>query len=378
MLCGSGVAFKIVQALLTKLEKNGGQEKWLLDMVGIATLSDMVPLDGENRVLAHYGMKVLRKTRRPGLLKLLQKMKINPRYLAEDDIGFMISPRINAASRMGVPMDAYHLLSTKDEVEAGQYADHLDSINNERKGLVASTVKELKKILAERKDHYASQPVIVIGNPKWRPALLGLAANSLVEEHGKPVFLWGREEGKDIKGSCRSNGAVDLVKLMEAARHAFLEFGGHTMSGGFSVHHEKIHHLEDELVKAYESAKNEAHIPEESILIDTKLSIDDINPRTFELIDKLSPFGKGNEKPLFLFENLRPEEVKIFGKTQEHLELSFKNSQGRLIKAIGFFMKPEDFSVTPKKAFPIDLVATLEKSYFMNRPELRLRIVDII
>jgi single-stranded-DNA-specific exonuclease len=158
MLCGSGVAFKLVQALLSKyptLERRGrvgegvvkpGQEKWLLDMVGIATLSDMVPLQGENRIFAHYGLKVLRKSRRPGFQKLLSLMKMNQRYITEDDVGFMITPRINAASRMGIPTDAFHLLSTTDEVRGDELARHLDHINNERKGLVASTVKEIKKI----------------------------------------------------------------------------------------------------------------------------------------------------------------------------------------------------------------------------------------
>jgi single-stranded-DNA-specific exonuclease len=417
-LCGSGVAFKLVQALLIKLrekefrrsaslmetsERGGakleenfsknlsvlqqvraekeipkiGQEKWLLDMVGLATLSDMVPLQGENRVLAHYGLKVLKKTRRPGLQKLLAKLKINPKYLTEDDIGFMITPRINAASRMGIPTDAFELLSTADEGVAGKFADHLDQINNERKGLVASTVKEVKKLLAERADHYESQKIIVIGNPNWRPALLGLVANTLVDQYSKPVFLWGREEEKDIKGSCRSDGSVHLVELMEASKHVFKEFGGHTMSGGYALNHEYVHTLEEELTKAYEKVKKNKTV-EEKITADAHLTLDDVNERLFKHIDQFAPFGVGNPKPQFIFEQVKIEELKMFGKTQEHLELTFINSAGRKIKAIGFFMMPQDFPLEPKKGDTINLLATLEKSYFRNFPELRLRIVDIL
>jgi single-stranded-DNA-specific exonuclease len=383
-LCGSGVAFKLVQALIQKGEFKiaKGAEKWILDMVGLATLSDMVPLQGENRALAHYGLKVLRKTRRPGLRKLLRKLNINPMYLTEDDIGFMISPRINAASRMGIPLDAFKLLSTDDEVEAGALATHLDSINNERKGIVASLVKESRKIILERKEHYESQPVIVLGNPAWRPALLGLVANSLVEDHGKPVFLWGREEGKDIKGSCRSDGSIHLVKLMERVQPLFKEFGGHTMSGGFSVHSEKIHVLEDELVGAYAaiqaSADGETEKDNDEEAIDARLTLDDINQKTYDVVNSLAPFGIGNPKPIFMFENIVVDGMKQFGKGSDHIELSFLNSQGRKVRAIGFFKQPEDFSYKPLLDRPINLIAHLEKSYFMNRPELRLRIVDIV
>jgi single-stranded-DNA-specific exonuclease len=383
MLCGSGVAFKLVQALLVKLpeaKKNNfkdGKEKWLLDMVGLATLSDMVPLQGENRVLAHYGLKVLRKSRRPGFIKLLGTMNMKQQYISEDDIGFMITPRINAASRMGIPHDAFKLLSTQDQVEGGLLAKHLDTINNERKGLVAALVKEIKKIMSERSDYFADKAILVLGNPEWRPAILGLVANNLVEQYNKPVFLWGREGGADIKGSCRSDGTVDVVKLMEASKEAFSQFGGHAMSGGFAVEHTKIHELENILLAKYALQVQNNKEPEK-IYIDAKINLDDVNWANYNLIEKLAPFGKGNPKPLFIFENITLFESKQFGKRQEHLELSFHNSQNKKIKAIGFFIQPEDFGVPIKKDIPMNLIATFEKSYFKSFPELRLRIVEII
>ncbi len=149
MICGSGVIFKVVQALIKsgKVAMPEGHEKWLLDMVGLATLSDMVPLQGENRVFSYYGMKVLRKSPRVGLMKMFSSLKINQHTVREDDIAFMITPRINAASRMGIPRDAFTLLSTTDEVEAGTYTEHLNKNNDARKGVVVGMVKDIKKYI---------------------------------------------------------------------------------------------------------------------------------------------------------------------------------------------------------------------------------------
>lgn len=378
MLCGSGVVFKLVQALVKhpNVEFKEGHEKWMLDMVGLATLSDMVPLLGENRVLAHYGLKVFQKSPRPGLRKLLSLVKVNQNNLTEDDIAFMVTPRINAASRMGVPMDAFKLLSTDDEVEADIFAKHLDGKNNERKGLVASMIKEIKKKIEKR--DYEMKQVLVLGNPEWKPSLLGLVANSFSDEHGRPVFLWGREgvNGDSvIKGSCRSSGNMNIVSLMEKAKDAFLEYGGHSGAGGFSVSVDNIHHLEEKLNNAF--LKLQKEIVSEKVLIDKKISIDDVNWETYKHVEKFSPFGFENPKPLFLIEGIEVKEVKIFGKEKNHLELIFQNSKGQRVSSIMFFYAPEKFSIKLEKGVNINMVATMEKSVFKSYPELRLRIVDI-
>lgn len=203
-------------------------------------------------MFAHYGLKVMRKSPRVGLQKLLAKLRINQRYITEDDIGFMIAPRINAASRMGSPDDAFNLLATEDEVKAGELAEHLDTINNERKGIVASMVKEIRKIIAERSEKETMKKIVVIGNPMWKPALLGLAANSLVDDHDRPVFIWGREVDGSFKGSCRSCGKVNMLEIMKAVSPGvFKDFGGHKMSGGFTIVSEKIHSFEEELLKSF-------------------------------------------------------------------------------------------------------------------------------
>ena len=376
-LSGAGLAFKLTQGLIKKgvFDIIDGWEKWLLDMVGIATVADMVPLLGENRCLAYYGIKVLRKSPRAGLIKLCGKIKINQQHINEDDIGFMLAPRVNAASRMDIPYDAFKLFITDDETEADELSDYLNKINNERKGIVASIIKEIKKRienLAEIKE------VIVMGNPLWRPALLGLAANSIVDEYEKPVFLWGGDDGNTLKGSCRSDGSVNLVNMMGMVKETFVAFGGHAYSGGFSITKENVYFLEDILNKSYIKAKEESCGDNEKIYIDKRLEIDDINWNTYGIIERLAPFGLGNPKPLFLFENIKITEARHFGKDRNHLRLDFKKNDNKTISAICFFKNNESFSALIEKGEKINLIASIEKSTFRNFPELRLRIVDIL
>lgn len=378
MLCGAGVSFKIIQGFLQKHGEefgvSAGFEKWLLDMVGLATLSDMVPLRKENRALAFFGLKVLRKTRRPGLLKLFSDARINPRLLQEDDITFSICPKLNAAGRMDSPRRAYEVLSIKGEAEAVGSAEHLVKLNNQRKILVAGIMKSVKKTLFARPDN----PVIVIGDPAWRIGVLGLVAGKIADEYKKPAFVWGLEGGEVIKGSCRSDGLVNLVELMgHLPKEALLEFGGHEGAGGFSVSHEEIHFLEERLVEAHGKIKKEIIDPDSEAVTDGILEFDDVNEKTFREIDGLAPFGVANPKPVFEFPDAQVFEIKLFGKAKEHLEISFKDSTGRIVKAVTFFKSPESFGVKIAPGEKIKLLASVEKSVFGRKEEIRLRIVDV-
>ena len=409
-LCGSGVAFKLIQAIVNKdkkfrTEKNKerksilpeswkeGHEKWLLDMVGIATLSDMVSLTGENRVFAYYGLEVLRKSQRKGLVRLLEKLKIQQRHLTEDDIAFMITPRINAASRMGLPVDAFSLLSAQTDEDAQTFADHLDHINNERKGVVAALSKEIKKILHDRygTDESLLPSAIVLGNPDWRPSLLGLVANTCAEQFNRPVFLWGRDGDGGIKGSCRSEGVSSVVDIMRGVpEDVFIKFGGHKHSGGFEVSSNQIHFLDKHLNEAQDKIinlrleiQNRSEIinskeSDESEMIDMELSMDDVSWSLYNDIAKLAPFGIGNKKPVFLFRKVAPTGVKIFGKGKEHVEVSFAKVGGGKIPAISFFGANEKWAREVSVGKPVDLIASIEKSLFAGRTELRLRIVDVV
>lgn len=381
-ICGSGVAYKLAQATITRGREQGltslsnfkmGMEKWWLDMVGLATVADMVPLVDENRVLATYGLNVLRKSQRPGLAHLLRKAGSNQRYLTEDDIGFTIAPRINAASRMDTPEDAFHMLRSKDEAIAGAKALHLEKLNNERKGVVASMVKEAKHRL-EQWDEMPS--VIVLGNPEWRPSLVGLVANTLAETYGRPSFLWGRDGNGIIKGSCRSDGVISTLRLMEGTPDSFIHFGGHHFSGGFAVDEVRIHTLLDDL-RAVRDALGDALITETISYIDEDLMLTDITSALIRTLKTLAPYGEGNPKPLFRFRDIAPESVSIFGKVKNHTKMRFMSGVGP-IDAIAFFKTPEQFVVVPEVGRPLTLIAHIEESYFMGRKETRLRIVDIL
>lgn len=374
-LCGAAVVFKLVQAILATgaYEVAPGQEKWLLDMVGIATIADMVPLTGENRVLAHYGLTVLRKSRRPGLQQLLKAQRVSPQFLTEEDVGFTIGPRINAASRMDTPEDAFALLTTTDVSEAGATLTHLEKLNTERKTAVAQMTKDLHK----RLDVSVAIPdVIVMGNPDWRPALVGLAANKLAEEHNRPVFLWGRDGNGASKGSTRSNGLVSIITIMEAAADSFIEYGGHHFSGGFTVKDEAIFDLQKRILTAYESLGEQAAIAE-PLQVDLTLTLDECDAELLSAQKQCAPFGMDNHKPLYLVTKVAPTEVALFGKGKEHTKLLFQTS-GVAREAIAFFKTPEQFSVTPQAGQELSLLAHLEESFFMGRPQVRLRIVDIL
>jgi len=385
MLCGAGVAFKLAQGFIKKYGEyykiKGGAEKWMLDMAGLATLSDMVPLLGENRAIAYYGMVVLRKSPRLGLQKLLSKMNIDQRYLAEDDIGFMVTPRLNAASRMDDPLRAYELLSTEDESEAGVLATHLTKINDERKSIVASIMREVHKKLENKEE----REVIVIGNAEWKIGVLGLVAGKLCDQYQKPVFVWGRDENDAIKGSCRSSGSVSVVELMTCSKDSFIEYGGHDLAGGFTVENEKIHFLEEALSLNFSKLHGErsdlkgAQGPTlESA--DMGLDLSMINKKNWKDIEKMGPFGLNNQKPIFLFEGVNIDKIKKFGKngSGEHLEIIFSNGGKDRAVAVAFFSGLDTFKTPLEEGKKVSLLSTFELSRFRGKEELRLRVVDIL
>lgn len=375
-LCGTGVFWKVIEAILMK-DRFGilpGKEKWLLDMVGIATLSDMVPLVSENRTLAYFGLFVLRKTKRLGLIKLFKSLKINIKNISEDDITFMIAPRINATSRMGISMDAFRLLTTEDEVLVDELIKKIEHVNNERKGITAHLVKEVRKALEIKYSPYFNNKVIVLGSPSWKPSLLGLVASSLVETESKPVFLWGKEgNGEYLKGSCRGVHGLSVSNIMSKTKlGTFLNFGGHHLAGGFSVSYESIHTLHEEIEKV--CIEEDFEIKDQIVYIDKELDLSDLTYSLLQKIENLAPFGVGNEKPLFKICDVLIQDISFFGKEKNHLKLILGGVG--IPEAISFFVSPQ-IQKKVEKGKKIDIIGNLEKNYF-GRSGLRIRIVDII
>jgi single-stranded-DNA-specific exonuclease len=384
-LCGAATAWKLASALLTegkrqKLENFAGipdgWEKWLLDLVAISTIADLVPLVGENRALAHFGLTVLRKSPRPGIRALASQTRVRQASMTEDDIGFSFAPRINAASRMDEPELALRLLTTQDADEAAIIAAQLESLNRKRRGVVAAIVREAKARAAARFTEV--DRVIVLGDTEWKPALMGLAANSLMEGRGGIVVMWGRDANGKLKGSARSDGSVSVVELFAAAGDALEEFGGHHASGGFSVSHDAIHTLQEKLASAFVSLSERAHEKEERTP-DAEIGLSEVTTTLLRDFSRLAPFGMGNPKPLFRVQRTVITSARRFGKEMNHTEVMLVcRETGVRHRAFQFFRTPSDFTVTPQSDMLADLLATLEKDSFRGQNALALRIADIV
>ena len=388
-LCGTAVAWKLVCAtfaLSPELREKVpvGWEKWLLDMVGLATVADMVPLVGENRVLATFGLKVLRKSPRIGLQKLCRGMRVEQRSITEDDIGFMIAPRINAASRMGEAQDAFKLFTTSDENEADLLAKKLEKMNRGRKAEAGVITRAVHSRLKERAE---IRPIIALGDPSWRPALLGLVAGNIADEYERPVFLWGREglpagrqgTGK-LKGSVRNGGNINAFQLMGATENTFVEFGGHAAAGGFTVRDDAIFFLEDKLVEACERMEKKEFEEDLSQHADAVINPEEATESFLKKVERLAPFGQQNAKPVFLLRDVIVQEISHFGKSEEHLKLKICSQEGNgNIEAVTFFAKGALARTVADlgKNNSVSLLAHLEHDTFSRGNPIRLRLIAI-
>lgn len=384
-LCGAAVAWKLAQALLIEGRERGlpaftalpeGWEKWLLDLVAVATVADLVPLIGENRVLAHFGLRVLRKSPRRGVRALCNRTRLRQSELTEDDIAFSFAPRINAASRMDEPEAAFRLLTTQDADEAEKCATHLESLNTKRRGVVSAIVREARSRIKTRFN--GDERVIVLGDTAWKPSLMGLVANSIMEDRGGIVCMWGRDANGRLKGSCRSDGSVSVVELFSRASASLEEYGGHHASGGFSVSHESVHTLHESLVRAMEELNTPVQ-EEKAKETDANLSLRQVNETLLRELAHMAPFGIGNPKPLFRVRNTRITFARQFGKDMNHTEVTLVcPDTGAQCRAFQFFKTPLDFTVAPSPGALTDVLATLERDTFRGRGALALRLADIV
>ncbi|MBI2409900.1 single-stranded-DNA-specific exonuclease RecJ [Candidatus Kaiserbacteria bacterium] len=379
-LCGAAVAWKLVCATLRvepKLRERIplGWEKWLLDMVGLATIADMVPLVGENRVLATYGLKVLRRSPRLGLQKLCRAMRVDQRELTEDDIGFMLAPRVNAASRMGDARDAFRLFTTADEAEAEALAKKLEQANRQRKAESGAITRAVHTRLKERE----VRSIIALGDPAWRPALLGLVAGTIADEYERPVFLWGREGNLSLKGSARSGGATHIVELMRSTENTFAEFGGHAAAGGFTVKDTEVFFLEDRLVAAHaQLMKYVTADTELALRADLVVAPEELDSSFLTRMEKLAPFGVQNPKPVFLLRGISALAISHFGKNEEHLKVKIGPSSHSL-DAVTFFAKDSLLRTAREMALGkrANVLAHIERDGFKRGNLVRLRLLDI-
>lgn len=381
-LCGAGVVYTLIRGFILLLGQKYGIarefEKSVVDMAAFATLSDMVELTTENKALVKEGIEAIRQRPRPGILALAKAARVYLKDMTQDDITFMLAPKLNVASRMGSPYDAYRLLMETDPVRASDAAMKLTALSNERRKLVAIMVKEARRDIAKLGKE--EKPIILVGHPSWKVGLLGLVASKISELYDKPTFVWGRTENQDkieYKGSCRGNGTINMYDIMKNAPvETFLEFGGHAEAGGFSVGQEHIYDLESRLENGYQSARETAKAMSENLrMIDACLPVSLLHPKLHSAISKLGPFGPGNEEPVFAFKNAIILDIRNFGSGNAHIELIFRDSTGMSASTYAFYTSIQDLG-GPKIGDQVHIVGSLDLKIWQGA--VRLRLKDVI
>ncbi len=374
-LCGTGVAFKLASALIHEARARGaafpeGHEKWLLDLVAIATVTDVMPLTGENRVLEKYGLLVLNKTRRKGIQKLLDVAGSTLGQLDTVSIGFQIGPRLNAAGRMTHASEALDLLIEEDELRATTLAMRLHEINIERQKASQRMYEQAKAQIGEA----VGESLIVAYQDGWGAGLVGLVAGKLQNDYHRPVFVVGKD-GEKFVGSGRSIEGFDVTKALHHASEYLDRFGGHPQACGFSVTGEERFHKAIAMMKAYAAEQLKPEDLEPRLKIDAEILLDDIGWELFDAMQAFHPFGTGNPIPLFVSRGVRVSSFSPVGKEGGHLKLRLQSQTGKLVEGIGFGFGAWATTLTLGQL--IDVVYEIQVNEWNGNRQLQVRIVDI-
>ena len=319
-LAGVGVVFKLIQGLGIKL--NLKEESYLkyLDIVCLGTISDIVPLVDENRVITKLGLMLVEKTRNMGLKSIINSSGY--KKVDSSTISFGVAPRINACGRMGKAEEALDLLLSKDIYQVNDLTRKLNEHNKERQETEKNIFKEvIEKI---NKDHLDEHPVIVVAGEHWHHGVIGIVSSKVSEMYFKPSILLSIEEDGIGKGSGRSIPGFDLHDaLMKCSKKGIIEkFGGHSMAVGITVKKENIEKFAEEFEKVAKEAKIDEIMP--IINIDAKIDLNDINKEMVESLNKLEPFGEGNEMPIFAFKNLKIDSIRALSEGK-HIKMTLKD-----------------------------------------------------
>lgn len=366
-LAGVGVAFKLAQALVREGLIPDGQEKWLLDLVLIGTICDSMTLTGENRILGYYGLKVLARTRRPGLQELMNKAGV--KNLHSDAVGFQIGPRLNAAGRLETADLALNLLRTSKPPEAAALAGQLEELNKRRKNEQTLASREIKQ------RGVAPDPVLVeMGN--WHEGVLGIIAGRLVEDYQRPAFALTMVKDGSFKGSGRSFGDFNLAEALEYAKDTIIGGGGHAGAAGVRIAQGRLQDFRAKINQYYRSLnlKDQAKYLKQT----PDLTVDDFSDLSLDLLEELNslePYGPGNEEPIFRLSDIKITSVTKMGAEGNHLRLDLNDKNGKHLKLIAFFAPSEWLKITPDNK--IEPIVKLTENEFQGVRSLEARIVDI-
>lgn len=376
-LVGVGVAFKLATAILSKRDKHNlpeGYEKWLLDLVAIGTVADCHSLIGENRIMVKYGLKVLEKTKWPGLRAMLDlagyRPKANfaaPKKLDTYALGFVIAPRINAAGRIEHASIAFDCLVADDPAEARRLAGELEKINSRRQLLTENVMSEAREQLAQLNHH----KILLASGKDWPKGIVGLVAGKLAEEFGKPVFVMAIEN-EFATGSARSIPGLNVVEALKSSQDLMVKYGGHAAAAGYTLRAEDIDKFYKALLDYADKNIQEENL-ERFVEIDAEASANDITIQTLELLESFEPFGVDNFKPKFLLSNIQIRDLNPVGKDAKHLQMTLQ-SENKFYKSIAFnFGKAvEQYSPGEK----IDLIFEFLADNWNGNKNIKLRLID--
>ena len=339
-LAGVGVAFKLVQALQVRLDGlPTGQEKWLLDLVALGTVCDVVTLVDENRANVYWGLKVMAKTRRPGLRALMAVAGVEPEKVSARSLGFGLGPRMNAAGRLETAQYALDMLRSTDKSTALRSSQLLDEMNRDRR---ADQDRILEEAIAQA-DKYVDDPVLVVSSPGWSHGIIGIVAAKLLEKYKKPTFVL-EEMGKEAKGSARSYGDFSAADAIRAADDIITKGGGHKLAAGVTLPTKNIGAFRGRVNEFYASlelrSQTELLLPK----ADAEASFGEVGETLVVQINQLEPFGNGNPQPILKSVGVKVVGLRRMGSDAQHVKLDLRDLQGRTLQMLAF-NAPEHFFV---------------------------------
>ena len=369
-LCGCGIGFKLIQALASKRGQTLEDLVLYLDLVATAIAADIVPITGENRILAKYGLEVINSNPRPGIKALIQN--VNKKSLTITDVVFIVAPRINAAGRIKHGNEAVALLTEYDLDQAEQFASEIEQHNSDRKGLDKQITVEA---LAQIEDNNEKENfTTVIYQENWHKGVIGIVASRLTETYYRPTIVFTKS-GDKLAASARSVKDFDVYNAIEACSMHLEQFGGHKYAAGMTLKEENYEAFKAAFEKEVRNTiSSELLIPE--IEIDAEINLSEISPKLIRVLNQFEPFGPENMTPVFMTKNIKDTGYpKLLGKEEEHLKLFVKQENSEGFGAIAFFMGNKLNQILNQK--PFDAVYCIDENEFKGTVTVQLRIKDL-
>jgi single-stranded-DNA-specific exonuclease len=369
-LCGCGVGFKLIQALSQNRNQTIDDLIPYLDLVATAIAADIVPITGENRVLAHFGLQVINASPRPGIAALIQQIK--KQSLTITDVVFVIAPRINAAGRIKHGNHAVELLTEFNLEQAQQFAKEIEDYNSERKGLDKQITQEALLQIEENNEQERFTSVVFQEN--WHKGVIGIVASRLIETYYRPTLVFTKS-GDYYAASARSVRGFDVYNALEACSEHLEQFGGHKYAAGMTLKAENYEAFKNAFEKVVqETIDSELLTPE--IEVDAEINFSDINPKLIRILKQFEPFGPQNMTPVFVTKNVIDTGYpKFMGANNEHIRLFVKQNNSEGIAAIGFNLANKTHLVANQK--PFQMAYCIDENEWNGQLSLQLRLKDI-